>query len=98
MYKLLGSWTALTNQNVAHSTTPGMSRWRSAVHSTYLAIKKNVEEFNGDKNNLSNFYPSQINVFGEFLSSAEQAYHLIKAFRIGNLIADEKTGSENSSK
>lgn len=49
--------------------------------------QKNVEVFNCDKSILSNFYSSQINEFGESLSSAEQAYNIIKAFRTGNLIA-----------
>lgn len=51
---------------------------------------KNVEVFNGDKSILSNFYPCQINVFGESFSSAEQAYQLTKAIRTGNLSAAEK--------
>lgn len=53
---------------------------------------KNFEVFNGDKSILSNFYPCQINVFGESFSSAEQAYQLTKAIRTGNLIAAEKYG------
>lgn len=51
---------------------------------------KNVEVSNGDKSILSNFYPCQINVFGESFSSAEQAYQLIKAIRTSTLIAAEK--------
>lgn len=89
--------TTLTNQYVPHSKTSGMSRARSAVNSTYLAIKKHFEVFNGDKSIFFNFYPSKINAFCESLGSAEQAYQITKAFT-GNLIAAEKTESKNSSK
>lgn len=64
--------TTLTNQTVPHSKTSGMSLARSAVNSTYLAIKKHFEVFNGDKSIFFNFYPSKINAFCESLGSGNK--------------------------
>lgn len=81
--------TTLTNQNVPHSKTSGMSRARSAVNSTYLAIKNISKYSTVIKASFCNFYPSKINAFDESLGSAEQAYQITQAFT-GNLIAAEK--------
>lgn len=81
--------TTLTNQNVPHSKTSGMSRARSAANSTYLAIKNISKYSTVIKASFCNFYPSKINAFDEYLGSAEQAYQITKAFT-GNLIAAEK--------
>lgn len=66
-----------------------MSRARSAVNSTYLAIKNISKYSTVIKASFCNFYPSKINAFDESFGSAEQAYQITKAFT-GNLIAAEK--------
>ena len=51
---------------------------------------KEVEAFDGHENVLSNFFPCELNVFGESFQSAEQAFQLTKAVRAGDLMAAEK--------
>jgi ribA/ribD-fused uncharacterized protein len=49
-----------------------------------------VIAFHGKENPISNFFPCEINIFGEQHQSAEHAYQLTKALRAGSLEAAEK--------
>lgn len=54
--------------------------------------------FSGNKSILSYFYPSQIKLFDESSSSAEQAHQLTKAIRDRNLIAAVKIREAKTAK
>ena len=49
-----------------------------------------VIAFHGKENPISNFFPCEINIFGEQHQSAEHAYQLTKALRAGSLEIAEK--------
>ena len=52
----------------------------------YTEPKTNIVAFNGKNNILSNFYPSEIKVFGVVHKSAEHAYQYTKAMRTGDTV------------
>ena len=52
----------------------------------YTQTNDNVTVFNGADNPLSNFYQSEIKVFGVSHASAEHAFQYVKAMRSGDLV------------
>ena len=60
---------------------PGDSRCEAST----AAPLENVTAFSGKKDELSNFFPCDLNVFGKQFSSAEQAYQYSKAVHQGQL-------------
>ena len=59
---------------------PGSEKCRS-----YIATQEDVVCFSGKENPLSNFFPTEIKVFGTTFKSAEHAYQHVKSIRSGDL-------------
>lgn len=64
---------------------PGHEPGDTRCEASTAAPLENVTAFSGKKDELSNFYPCELDVFGKQFKSAEQAYQYSKAVHQGQL-------------